>query len=150
MKCLDVSIQAFKIMYTFEEKNLNLKRCCREQTVRNMRSLLAPVLLRLVGTRVVQESMETFCFSQRDCVPVTGCDLEWNAEASAAAAVVIAGENLFDRILSVLHALLSSTWASWLKQKPSKGSSRPPREVPPFDKEIIHRMQASIRNLSQF
>ena len=138
--------------YTFEEKSLNLKSCCREQTVRNMRSVLAPVLLRLVGTRVVQESTETFCFSQRDPVPVTGCDLEWNAEASAAAAaaVVIAGESLFDRILSVLHALLSSTWASWLKQKPSKGSSRPPREVPPFDKEIIHRMQASVQIFLNF
>ena len=105
-----------------------------------MRSLLAPVLLRLLGTRFVQESIETFCFVQHDSLPISGWDLEWNA---AAAAAVMAGENLFDRILSVLHALLSNTWASWLKQKPSKANSRPPREVPPFDKEITHRMQVN-------
>jgi hypothetical protein len=126
-----------------------LKNCCREQlTVRNMRSILAPVLLRLAGTRVVQESVESFCFTQHDTVLASGCDAEWNAETSAAAAAALmAGENLFDRILSILHALLSSTWASWLKQKPSKGSSRPPREVPPFDKETVHRMQASVQIL---
>ena len=106
-----------------------------------MRSLLAPVLLRLLGTRFVQESIETFCFVQHDSLPISGWDLEWNAAANA---VVMAGENLFDRILSVLHALLSNTWASWLKQKPSyKANSRPPREVPPFDKEITHRMQVN-------
>jgi hypothetical protein len=125
-----------------------LKNCCREQlSVRNMRSILAPVLLRLAGTRVVQESVESFCFTQHDTILVGGCDAEWNAETSAAAAALMAGENLFDRILSILHALLSSTWASWLKQKPSKGSSRPPREVPPFDKETVHRMQASAQIL---
>lgn len=113
---------------------------------RNMRSVLAPVLLRLLGTRFVQESMEAFCSIQGDSLATGGRDSEWNAEAAAAAAAVAAGEDLFDRILSVLHALLSSTWAVWLKQKQP---SRPfkPREIPPLDREIVHRMQVDLDHM---
>ncbi|BBN20580.1 hypothetical protein Mp_Vg00710 [Marchantia polymorpha subsp. ruderalis] len=107
----------------------------RDQTGRNMRQTLAPVLLRLLGTRVVQEATEPphLVFAR---------DLERNAEASSATATAAAGEGLFDRLLSVLHALLSSTWAVWLKPRPtSKVPSKPLREVPPFDREVAERMQ---------
>ncbi|BFI43571.1 hypothetical protein MPTK2_Ug00450 [Marchantia polymorpha subsp. ruderalis] len=113
----------------------------REQAGRNMRQTLAPVLLRLLGTRVVQEATES-------PHPVSARDLERNAEASSAAATSAAGENLFDRLLSVLHALLSSTWAVWLKPRPTtKGPSKLLREVPPFDRESAERMQIELENM---
>lgn len=115
-----------------------------------MRSVLAPVLLRLLGTRFVQESMEAFCSIQGDSLATGGRDSEWNAEAAAAAAAVAAGEDLFDRILSVLHALLSSTWAVWLKQKQPSQKPFKPREIPPLDREIVHRMQVSVSTLLLF
>lgn len=114
----------------------------RDYTPRNMRSTLAPVLLRLLGNRVVQEGVEHFCSLQHDYL-APGRDLEWNAEAAAAAAAAAAGEGLFDRLLSVLHALLSSTWAVWLKQK----SNKPLREVPLLDREIVQRMQADLDHM---
>ncbi|KAL2623688.1 hypothetical protein R1flu_003893 [Riccia fluitans] len=113
----------------------------RDQTGRNMRQTLAPVLLRLLGTRVVQEAAESpHILSARQ--------LDKVAEASSAAATAAAGEGLFDRLLSILHALLSSTWAVWLKPRPTtKGPSNKLREVPPFDREAAERMQIELENM---
>ncbi|MCO5604960.1 hypothetical protein L7F22_059135 [Adiantum nelumboides] len=107
---------------------------------RSMRALLAPVLLRLLGTRFVQENVEAFCSILGD----GGRDLDWNPEAAAAAAA--AGEDLFDCILSVLHALLSSSWAVWLKQKPSS-KVKPIRDVPLLDRELVNRMQGELDHM---
>ncbi|KAL3675105.1 hypothetical protein R1sor_025053 [Riccia sorocarpa] len=113
----------------------------RDQTGRNMRQTLAPVLLRLLGTRVVQEATESpHILSARE--------IDRAAEASSAAATAAAGEGLFDRLLSILHALLSSSWAVWLKPQPkAKGSSNKLREVPPFDREAAERMQIELENM---
>ncbi|KAI5076641.1 hypothetical protein GOP47_0009111 [Adiantum capillus-veneris] len=110
---------------------------------RSMRAVLAPALLRLLGTGFVQERVEAFCSIQGD----GGRDMDWNPEAAAAAAAVAAGEDLFDRILSVLHALLSSTWAVWLKQKPSNKPFKPVREVPPLDREVVKCMQGDLDHM---
>jgi hypothetical protein len=103
-----------------------------------MRQTLAIVLLRLLGTRVVQEAAEPVsCTQIWDSVSTS--DFERSAEAAAASA----GEGLFNRLLSVLHALLSSTWAVWLKPPwpLSKGQIRPLQEIPSFDQEAVERMQ---------
>ncbi len=108
-----------------------------QQSGRNMRQTLAIVLLRLLGTQVVQEAAEPVsCTQIWDSVSTS--DFERSAEAAAASA----GEGLFNRLLSVLHALLSSTWAVWLKPRPlSKGQIRPLQEIPSFDREAVEQMQ---------
>ncbi|KAJ7529621.1 hypothetical protein O6H91_15G058800 [Diphasiastrum complanatum] len=119
----------------------------RESTAQNMRLTLAPVLLRLLGTRIVQEAEEQFSlvhwkrsFSSKD--------FEWKAEAASASASALAEEGLFDRLLSCLHALLSGSWAVWLKPPSSgKSSTKHPREVPPFEKEAAERLQVELDHM---
>ena len=108
----------------------------REQSAPSKRQNLAPVLLRLLGTRVVQEEADPL-FSWEPSSSFS--DFERISQATSAAAAASAGEPLFDRLLSILHALLSNTWAVWLK--PRKGSVKPLRDIPPFDKEAAERMQ---------
>lgn len=94
------------------------------------------MLLRLLGTRVVQEEADPL-FSWETSSSFN--DFERNSQVTSAAAAASAGEPLFDRLLSILHALLSNTWAVWLK--PRKGSVKPFRDISPFDKEAAERMQ---------
>lgn len=110
----------------------------RDSLARNMRQSLAPVLIRLLGTRVVQEAVDPFSIRLQK-YPHSKKEYELHTEMSAASAAGMSGEGLFDRILSVLHALLSSTWASWLKPKVTTKS---PREV--LDRELAERMQAEL------
>lgn len=110
----------------------------RDSLARNMRQSLAPVLLRLLGTRVVQEAVDPFSIHLQK-YPYSKKEYELHTEMSAASAAGMSGEGLFDRILSVLHALLSSTWASWLKPKVTTKS---PREV--LDRDLAERMQAEL------
>ncbi|KAH9302511.1 hypothetical protein KI387_014094, partial [Taxus chinensis] len=112
-------------------------------SARNMRQTLAPVLLRLLGTRVVQEALDPFSIHlQKYLSPKK--ELESYAEIAAASAAGLSGESLFDRFLSILHALLSSTWSSWLKPK---GTTKPVREVPAFDPELVEGMQADLDHM---
>ncbi|XP_024364387.1 mediator of RNA polymerase II transcription subunit 12 [Physcomitrium patens] len=112
-----------------------------QQSVPNKRQTLAPVLLRLLGTRIVQEETDPLCCWD----PSSSNDFERNSQATSAAAAASAGEPLFDRLLSILHALLSNTWAVWLK--PRKGSVKPLRDIPPFDKEAAERMQVDLEHM---
>lgn len=106
-----------------------------------MRHTLAPVILRLLSTRVVQEVADQV-LSGPLWESSPSVDLEKKAQAASAAAATSAGEPLFDRLLSVLHALLSSTWAVWLKPRSSsKGPVKPLRDFAPFDREVAERMQ---------
>lgn len=104
----------------------------------DMRQSLAPVLLRLLGTRVVQEAVDPFSIHLQKYLH-SKKEYELHTEMSAAAAAGMSGEGLFDKILSVLHALLSSTWASWLKPK---ATTKSPREV--LDRDLAERMQAEL------
>lgn len=100
------------------------------------------MLLRLLGTRVVQEDADQLC--SWDQLSTSSTDNDRNLQATSAAAAASAGEPLFDRLLSILHALLSNTWAVWLKPR-NKGSGKPVRDISPFDKEAAERMQVSLR-----
>jgi len=105
--------------------------------VRNMRNSLAPVILRLLGSRVVYEDayiLSNAVHSKKD--------LELSSEAASCAFVDFSAEGLFDRLLLVLHALLSSYPASWLRLKPgSKSINEPTKEFSGFDREFLERMQ---------
>jgi hypothetical protein len=51
-------------------------------------------------------------------------------------------EGLFDRLLLILHGLLSSSPPSWLRLKPfSKTSNAPTREFSGFDRELLETLQ---------
>lgn len=110
----------------------------RDSLARSMRQSLAPVLLRLLGTRVVQEAVDPFSIHLQKYLH-SKKEYEFHTEMSAASAADMSGEGLFDRIVSVLHALLSSTWASWLKPKVT---TKFPREV--LDRDLAERMQAEL------
>eukprot|EP00252_Welwitschia_mirabilis_P022766 TRINITY_DN6255_c0_g1_i1.p1 TRINITY_DN6255_c0_g1~~TRINITY_DN6255_c0_g1_i1.p1 ORF type:complete len:248 (-),score=47.18 TRINITY_DN6255_c0_g1_i1:601-1344(-) len=108
-----------------------------------MRHTLAPVLLSLLGSRVVQEPMDPFCM-HREKNLITRKEHDCYAEVSAASASAIAGENLFDRILLIFQALLSSTWPSWLKPKVTM---KPWKDVSAIDRELVEKMQIELDHM---
>ncbi|XP_061373530.1 mediator of RNA polymerase II transcription subunit 12 [Gastrolobium bilobum] len=94
----------------------------REPSVRNMRHFLAPVILRLLGSRVVHE----------------------DAGMSAAPEA----EGLFNRLLLVLHGLLSSHPPSWLRPKSvSKTINESTREFSGVDREILESLQNDLDSM---
>eukprot|EP00850_Spirogloea_muscicola_P007266 SM000036S13310 [mRNA] locus=s36:572480:582824:- [translate_table: standard] len=126
----------------------------RDQTARNMRQLLAPILLRLLGTGVVQEAIEPVLLplaaSRPDSWPgkqqPVADDGEYAMRAAAVAAAM-AGESLFERVLSLLHAVASGTWAAWLKPPPGTKPAKALREVPPLDRDTVERMQSELDHM---
>jgi hypothetical protein len=101
-----------------------------------MRHFLAPVILRLLGNRVVHEDAYIVVNSMH-----SKKDLE-SPEAASAAFVDFSAVGLFDRLLLVLHALLSSYPPSWLRPKPgSKSINEPTKEFSGFDRELLESMQ---------
>lgn len=109
----------------------------REPSVRNMRHALSSVILRLLGSRVVHEDADIsmHCSLLRK-------EEESSSEAASAAFVDSSAEGLFDRLLLVLHGLLSSYPPSWLRLKPvSKTTNEPTREVYGLDRELLENLQ---------
>lgn len=102
-----------------------------------MRLTLAPVLLRLLASPLVQEAPP----ARSPPGPSLPDPERGYAEAAAAAAAAGAGEGLFGRLHAVLAALVSSTWAAWLKPPPGRGPAKPLRDVGPFDRHVAERMQ---------
>lgn len=107
-----------------------------------MRHTLASVILRLLGSRAVHEDAgHTFNSS----LSSSKRDAESLMEASATASVVLCGESLFDRLLLVLHGLLSSFRPGWLKLKSgSKSTSESGRDFSMFDREVAENLQVLI------
>lgn len=114
----------------------------REPSARNMRQALASIILRLLGSRVVYEDADL------SLPPPNPSALKWDAESSMDACVTSLfdrpGESLFERLLSIFHALLSSCKPSWLKPKSApKSTVKSPRDFPAFDREAAESMQVS-------
>lgn len=112
----------------------------REPSGRNMRPMLASVILRLLGSRVVHEDLDPSfhamprVLSQRE--------VEFPVGASAAAAGDVSRENLFDRLLWVLHGLLSNCLPSWLKLKSTpKLGNEPVKNFSVFDRDVAESLQ---------
>ncbi|OAY75728.1 Mediator of RNA polymerase II transcription subunit 12 [Ananas comosus] len=112
----------------------------REPSARNMRQALASIILRLLGSRVVYEDADL------SLPPPNPSALKWDAESSMDACVTSLfdrpGESLFERLLSIFHALLSSCKPSWLKPKSApKSTVKSPRDFPAFDREAAESIQ---------
>ncbi|XP_024996018.1 mediator of RNA polymerase II transcription subunit 12 [Cynara cardunculus var. scolymus] len=107
-----------------------------ESSVRNMRHMLASVVLRLLGSRVVNEDADLSNPASRFSVKR---EVESMIESSA---TVDLGESLFDRLLLVLHALLSSSQPYWLRSKfPSKSTAEGTRDSTLYDREVAESLQ---------
>ncbi|XP_019461031.1 PREDICTED: mediator of RNA polymerase II transcription subunit 12-like isoform X2 [Lupinus angustifolius] len=112
----------------------------REPSLRNMRHALSPIILRLLGSRVVHEDKDIsmHCSLMRRKVVSS-------SEAASAAFVDSSAEGLFDLLLLVLHGLLSSYPPSWLRQKPDlKTINEHMRKLNGFDREILETMQSIV------
>lgn len=112
---------------------------CREPSVRSMRQFLATVIFRLLGSRVVHEDVDISV----NAVPSLSIrEAESSSEVASAAFVDSSSGSLFDRLLLVLHGLLSSYPPSWLRAKPvSKTISEPTREFSGIDRELLEALQ---------
>ncbi|XVF22542.1 hypothetical protein REPUB_Repub12eG0181100 [Reevesia pubescens] len=103
-----------------------------EPSARNMRHMLATVILRLLGSRVVHEDVDlSFNLIQ----------LKRDVEMlSSVASSEMSRESLFDRLLLVLHGLLSSCQPSWLRSKTAKDFSG-------FDCEAVESLQNEVDSM---
>lgn len=104
-----------------------------------MRHMLASVILRLLGSRVVHEDPDQFCSPALNITSKTEVDMLMEASA---AATDLPGECLFDCLLLVLHGLLSSFPPTWLKKKSSsKSTTESNRSFSVFDREVAESLQ---------
>ncbi|MCD9645524.1 hypothetical protein HAX54_034520 [Datura stramonium] len=110
----------------------------REPSGRNMRCMLASVILRILGSRVVHEDA-SHSFNQAYS---SKREVDSLVEASATASVVMSLESLFDRLLLLLHGLLSSHQPRWLKWKSSsKSPSESSKDYSAFEREGAESLQ---------
>ncbi|XP_077225872.1 mediator of RNA polymerase II transcription subunit 12-like [Tasmannia lanceolata] len=115
----------------------------REPSSRNMRHMLASILLRLLGTRLVHEDADLSFFPLPRNSPSK--EAESLMEVSAAESLNFCGDSLFDRFLSFLHGLLSSCKPSWLKPKSSsKSTGKSSRDFCVFDREAAENLQTEL------
>ncbi|XP_071685750.1 mediator of RNA polymerase II transcription subunit 12 [Rutidosis leptorrhynchoides] len=97
-----------------------------EPSARNMRHMLASVVVRLLGSRVVHEDADL-------SNPVLSHQL---------------GESLFDRLLLVLHALLSGSQPYWLRPKSiSKSTPEGTRDSTLYDRDVAESLQNELDNM---
>ncbi|KAI3756874.1 hypothetical protein L1987_56698 [Smallanthus sonchifolius] len=95
-----------------------------EPSSRNTRHMLALVVIRLLGSRVVHEDADL---------------------SSPTSATIDLGESLFDRLLLVLHALLSTSLPCWLRPKLlSKSTPEGSRDSTLFDHEVAESLQVEL------
>ncbi|XP_042394659.1 mediator of RNA polymerase II transcription subunit 12 isoform X2 [Zingiber officinale] len=112
---------------------------------RNMRQILAPIILRLLGTRLVYEDADLCLLT----IPYGSSKRELES-ASEFSFLDHASDSLFDILLAILHGLLSSFKPSWLKPKSaSKSSVKPTRNVSPFDREAAENLQTMMLMLKK-
>lgn len=105
----------------------------RELSARNMRHTLAAVILRLLGTRVVQEDADA-CHLITHKTPRR--EEEYLVNAPITASLDRSGDSLFDRFLCVLRCLLGNFKPSWLKAKPISKSIIKSRDFSAVDREL--------------
>lgn len=100
-----------------------------------MRHMLASVLLRLLGNRVVYEDSDLSVYSNLARKGEADSDFSLSPSPS--------GDSLFDRFLCVLHGLLSRHKPAWMKFPKShmKSTDKFPREFPILDREVAESLQ---------
>ncbi|XP_050237765.1 mediator of RNA polymerase II transcription subunit 12 [Mercurialis annua] len=108
-----------------------------EPSGRNMRLMLAVVILRLLGNRVVHEDAD-LAFSPMQSSQ-SKAEVELPLEA---ASMDLPGESLFDRLLLVLHGLLSNSQPSWLKSRSaSKLMNEFSKDTVGIDRDVVESLQ---------
>ncbi|XP_031275828.1 mediator of RNA polymerase II transcription subunit 12 [Pistacia vera] len=110
-----------------------------EPSGRNMRHMLATVILRLLGSRVVHEDADLSFYPMQSFQSKR--EMESPPENSSVPLMDLSGESLFDRLLLVLHGLLSSCQPSWLRSKPASKSSNLSKDSFGFDREMVESLQ---------
>ncbi|KAL9670309.1 hypothetical protein QQ045_007860 [Rhodiola kirilowii] len=110
---------------------------------RNMRHLLASVVLRLLGSPVVYEDADLLYPPTQSSMGTK--ETESRLEFSTTA---VSAENVFDRLLLVLHGLLSSYRPSWLKPKATpKSSNEHAKDVSVFDRDVVENLQNDLERM---
>ncbi|KAG8663818.1 mediator of RNA polymerase II transcription subunit 12 isoform X2 [Manihot esculenta] len=108
-----------------------------EPSGRNMRHMLASVILRLLGNRVVHEDAD-LSFSP---LQSSQSKMEFESPLETPSAD-LCGESLFDRLLLVLHGLLSNKQPIWLKSRSSsKLMNDFSGDSPGLDREVLESLQ---------
>ncbi|TXG62881.1 hypothetical protein EZV62_009875 [Acer yangbiense] len=117
-----------------------------EPSGRNMRHMLASVILRLLGNRVVHEDADLSFYPMQSSQSKR--EVESSLEASCVPSTDLSGDSLFDRLLLVLHGLLSGSHPSWLKSKPaSKSSNNSSKDFYGFDREVAESLQNDLNRM---
>ncbi|XP_010241889.1 PREDICTED: mediator of RNA polymerase II transcription subunit 12 isoform X2 [Nelumbo nucifera] len=112
---------------------------------RNMRQMLASIILRLLGSRVVHEDAD---LSYQIQSSPSKREVESPMEPAVIASLDLSGDSLFDRFLSILHGLLSSCKPRWLKPKSaSKSTVKSPRDFSVFDREAAESLQNDLDHM---
>ncbi|XP_065859577.1 mediator of RNA polymerase II transcription subunit 12 isoform X2 [Euphorbia lathyris] len=107
-----------------------------EPSGRNMRHMLASVIIRLLGNRVVHEDADL------SLSPVQSSQSKIEVESAVeSASADSSGECLFDRLLLVLHGLLSNGQPSWLKPRPVSKLNEFSKESAGVDREVVESLQ---------
>ncbi|XP_004517268.3 mediator of RNA polymerase II transcription subunit 12-like [Cicer arietinum] len=112
-----------------------------EPSVRNMRRTLASVTLRLLGSRIVLEDANILVNATHSSLSKK--DAESPSKVAYAAFVDSSVEGLFERLLLMLHGLLSSSPPSWLRLKPvsKTTTNEPTRDLSGVDRELLETLQ---------
>lgn len=110
----------------------------REPSFRNTRHALASTIVRLLGSRVVYED----CAVCSPRIEVSKAETESTIDPSSMAD--LSSEVLFDRLLFVLHGLLSNHQPKWLKPRPS--SSESSKDFTLFDRDAVESLQVCQKN----
>ena len=107
-----------------------------------MRHMLASVILRLLGSRIVHEDANlTFCPTHSSMVKK---EVESSSEASLAIFADLPGESLFGSMLLILHGLLSSCQPSWLGLKiAAKSTNETRKDSTALVRELAESLQVS-------
>lgn len=110
-----------------------------------MRSALATVILRLLGSRIVYEDVE---LSNPGYSHLSKRDREAVKNGSTYA-LDLSGRNIFDWLLLVLHALLSQSRPSWLKLKSaSKVTNECTKASFGIDRQTLENIQVCMSSIS--
>ncbi|GAB2243211.1 hypothetical protein Droror1_Dr00019986 [Drosera rotundifolia] len=106
----------------------------------NLRFMLASVIIRLLGSRVVYEDANISLKSAPSVLSKGQAELL--AEGTDAVSMDFASQNLFDWLLLTLHVLLSNTQPSRLRlRSSSKGSSESSKNFYGVDREMAESLQ---------
>ncbi|XP_010419586.1 PREDICTED: mediator of RNA polymerase II transcription subunit 12 [Camelina sativa] len=112
---------------------------CGEPSFRNTRQALASTIVRLLGSRVVYEDYAV-CSPRSDPSKV-----ETDSTLDPSAMADLSSEVLFDRLLFVLHGLLSNHQPNWLKPRPL--SSESSKDFTLFDRDAAESLQNELSRM---